>query len=98
MSHRGLVRPAPEPWKPSRCCFRIFHPLLAKVLHHLPLFPAGKTYIHGYEDREHDGSGNCGPLEQKADHNENETGILRVANVAVGARYGELLCSLCHKE
>ena len=52
----------------------------------LALFGPGKPYVHPHQDREHGECKERGPLQQKAEHDQDEAYVLGMADIGVGPR------------
>ena len=76
----------PAPARPeARGISRIGAVFLAKLSFGVLFLPKGEAHVHEDQDREHDQSQNGRPLHQKAEHDQHETGILRMAHPCIDA-------------
>src|SRR3989344_2315269 len=68
-----------------RCPLSIAVVGLAKFFSHLLLLPEREPRVHHDENREHDESDDRWPLEEETEHNDDESHVLRMADLGIRA-------------
>src|SRR6266567_140436 len=83
-----------EPRNERRHLKHVALKLRSKFLQCLALFLSCKAHIHPNKNRKHCERQQSRPLQQKTEHDEHETIILRMPHIGVGARGGESVLAL----
>ena len=74
-----------EPGHEAGCHACVSIPGFPKFILDLFFFADREPSVDDEQDREHREGGECGPLEQEADHDQDEAEVLGVADACVGA-------------
>ena len=89
--YRAFSQPRP----PSRDAGHIGSIFLAELRYGQPFHLAGEADIDSHQDREEDEGDQGRPLKEEADHDQNECGVLRMADPCIRPGAGQTSFALC---
>lgn len=87
---RSAALPTAKGWEEGGRHGGVLGVPVAELVERVVLLAACQTDIHRNQDREHDQRENRGPLQQKAEHDDDETHVLGVPLHSIGAGRGRL--------
>src|SRR5207247_543614 len=83
-----------QAWEKGRCVGGVAGICLAKFGQYLPLLSARQPDVHDDQNGKHDQRKQRRPLEQKAEHDEDEAAVLWVSYIGIRPRSGEFALTL----